>query len=288
MEQAAHDLPVRGIRRFHLVTQDLPRLTGFYRDVLGFAIEGDVQPIGTAELQLLGIEGAGRRQVLGIGDQSIAIDTFGTAGRPCPADGDAASLWFQHLALIVADMAPAHARLRDTTAITTGGPQHLPAAAGGVHALKFRDPDGHPLELLQFPSATTPAAWQGRSARPGQIALGIDHSAISVRDTAVSTAFYAGLGLRAAGRTLNSGPAQQRLDGLRDVEVDVVALQPEDGTPHMELLGYRVPRGAAGSTLRANDMAATRVLWRGRDARLLCDPDGHLLQVERSASPLDL
>ncbi len=149
-----------------------------------------------------------------------------------------------------------------------------------MHAYKFRDPDGHPLELLQFPDGSPPPAWQGKSAAAGQIGLGIDHSAISVADANASAAFYGSLGLTPGERTLNRGPKQQRLDNLRDVEVTVAPMQPAAGTPHLELLGYHVPRGAAGPALQANDVAATRIVWRGTRAALLRDPDGHLQQVE--------
>ena len=271
---------LHGIRGFRLVTADLSRLTGFYRDVLGFAVEGDVQPIPTEELRLLGVQGGGQRQQLSIGRETVTIDQFETAGRPYPAGSDAASLWFQHLALITVDMAKAHGRLRDIAPISIDGPQQLPPSSGGVRAFKFRDPDGHPLELLQFPPAGVPPAWKDGVTLPGQIALGIDHSAISVRDAEASTAFYAALGLRPGKSTFNAGPAQQRLDDLQSVEVAVVPMLPEQDAPHLELLGYEVPRGQAGPALRANDVAATRLLWRGSRTELLSDPNGHLHQIE--------
>jgi len=271
---------LHGIRAFRLVTPDLPRLTGFYRDVLGFVAEGDVQPISAEELHSLGVQGGGWRQILSIGRQTVAIDRFEIAGRSYPAGSDAASLWFQHLALVVVDIAEAHGRLRDTAPISIGGPQQLPPSSGGVQALKFRDPDEHPLEFLQFPPSAVPAVWQDRTGLPGQIALGIDHSAISVHDAEASTAFYAALGLKQGKRTINEGQAQQRLDDLRMVEVSVVPMIPEASEPHLELLAYHQPQGNRGPRLRANDVAATRIVWHGTTAGLLSDPDGHLQQIE--------
>ena len=78
--------------------------------------------------------------------------------------------------------------------ISTDGPQVLPASSGGVTAYKFRDPEGHPLELLAFPPDAIPARWQKVSATG---CLGIDHSAISVVDTDQSIKFYERLGLGA-------------------------------------------------------------------------------------------
>ena len=271
---------LQAVAAFTLVTADLARLVAFYRDLLGFASPMADKSIDHGEMALLGLSGPGRRQVLSLGGQTLWIDQFEQAGRPYPADGDAASLWFQHLALVVDDMHTAHNRLRGINPISRGGPQLLPAASGGVQAFKFRDPDGHPLELLQFAHDKTPCAWRDRRRLDGQIGLGIDHSAVSVADAEASATFYEALGLGSGERTLNDGAAQQRLDGLPGVEVAVLPMNPQAGTPHLELLGYRTPKGQAGPRLRPNDVAATRIVWRGQQVGLISDPDGHLHQVQ--------
>ena len=267
------------ITGFGIVTADLPRLVQFYRDVLGFAAQGEERPIDQAEIALLGLSGNGRRQVMSLGRQTISIDQFEQTGRSYPPGSDAASLWFQHLALVVSDMGEAFAQLRDVVPISQGGPQQLPSSSGGVQAFKFRDPDGHPLELLQFPRDRTPNAWRTDQRSVGQIGLGIDHSAVSVADADASTAFYRALGLSIGDRTLNEGPEQKRLDALRGVKVAVVSMVPLEGTPHLELLGYQIPSGDPGPALEANDVAATRIIWGGSEAKLIRDPDGHLHQV---------
>ena len=124
-----------------------------------------------------------------------------------------------------------------------------------------------------------PATWQDRATLPGQIALGIDHSAISVRNVEASSAFYETLGLTRGKGTTNVGPEQQNLDDLQSVEVMVIPLVPREAAPHLELLGYQTPRGQPGAALRANDVAATRLVWHGCRAELIRDPDGHLHQV---------
>ena len=270
--------PLASVAGFCLVTQDLPRLRQFYCAGLGFAVLDGEQPIPASQCTLLGLPGGGLRQTLALGEQRVTLEQYEHAGRPYQG-GNAAALWFQHLALVVADMTQAWPRIADALQISLGGPQLLPASSGGVQAVKFRDPDGHPLELLQFPERTRPAAWQNRYASAGQIGLGIDHSAISVADIAASIAFYRPLGLTPGNRTDNHGPEQQRLDDLADVRVAVVPLQPSGATPHLELLGYQVPRGAAGHSLQPNDAAATRIVWHGARTALLRDPDGHLHQV---------
>jgi catechol 2,3-dioxygenase-like lactoylglutathione lyase family enzyme len=259
---------LRAIAGFHLVTADLQHLLHFYERVLGFTPDGPEQPIDSTEMRLLGLAGGGRRRFLRRGRQRLALDHFDEPGEPYPADADAASLSFQHFALVVTDMAEAYQRLRDTASITQAGPQQLPASAGGVCAFKFRDPDGHPLEFLQFPP-------DAQKSAPG-----IDHSAISVADIELSEAFYESLGLRVGRATLNHGPEQARLDDLDGVQVAVVPMLPHIETPHLELLGYRVPhRDARPSPWKANDIAATRIVWEGTRAALLRDPDGHLQHV---------
>ncbi len=167
---------------------------------------------------------------------------------------------FQHIALPVSDMAAAMARLAPFAPrmISVGGAQVLPESSGGVTAVKFRDPDGLPVEFLRFPD--------GRAG-------GIDHSAMVVADVARSIAFYRErLGLRVVARQVNAGPEQDRLDGLDGVEVDVVALAAEVATPHVELLGYRRP-GVV--TRRAGQVSATRLVFEAEGEALFYDPDGH-------------
>jgi hypothetical protein len=58
-------------------------------------------------------------------------------------------------------------------------------------------------------------------------------------------------------------------------------MNPSRQPPHVELLGYRRPTPRTGAGLRANDIAATRILWRSDREELLRDPDGHLHQLTR-------
>ena len=76
-----------------------------------------------------------------------------------------------------------------------------------------------------------------------------------------SLAFYTELlGFHVAGRSLNRGSGQDRLDGLAGCEVDVVALEPAAvAVPHVELLHYRRPPGRSLSAgFGANDVPSVR------------------------------
>ena len=183
---------------------------------------------------------------------------------------------FQHLALVASDVGEAWAKARaaGATPISRGGPVTLPPSTGSVTAIKFRDPNGHPLELIHFPDATA-KGWNGEGL------LGIDHSALVATDLAASQSFYVGFGLTPGEATLNRGSTQSALDGLDGALVDVVPVMPAHRSPHVELLHYRSPANAPDAPWAVADIAATRIVWRGDAPALLRDPDGHLHQVER-------
>ena len=158
--------------------------------------------------------------------------------------------------------------------ISRRGPVMLPKSAGGATAVKFRDPEGHPLEFIQFPSGANPD-WKGTGI------MGIDHSAISVSDVAASRHFYANCGLSEADPPSIKARRRTRSTVSMASEVDVVPMNPTNEPPHVEMLGYRHPVGRALGPLSTNDLAATRVVWRSNVDGLIRDPDGHLHQLSR-------
>ncbi|WP_152046488.1 VOC family protein [Aureimonas psammosilenae] len=213
---------------------------------------------------------------LHLGEERVEIER--TEGAPTPADLVSNDTRFQHFAVIVSDMDAAYVRLQSVkgwTPISTRGPEQLPQASGGVTAFKFHSPEGHPLELLQFPEGKAPAPWNARSG----LHLGIDHSAIGVSDTERSIAFYTRLGFTLAARQTNRGAEQARLDGLvlDDPAVEVTSLTPPGSAPpHLELLCYRRPEAIASPPAEEKSIAATRLILSGMSAPVR-DPDGHLL-----------
>lgn len=254
-----------------LVSGDAAALAGFYTGALGFVRSGTT-PIAAEELAMLGIDGTGGRISLGLAGQVLEIDQFDPPGQPYPQPRASDDRWFQHFAMITSDIAAAWARVlaHGGQGISTGGPVQLPPSNGNVRAAKFRDPDGHPLELLDFSQA-------------GDHPLAIDHSAIVVRDVAASIAFYTARGLAVGDRTLNHGPPQAALDGFPEMgqdapQVDIVPLIPPGAGAHLELLGYRDPAPRAERPWSPRDAAATRLVWQADEAALIADPDGHLHQ----------
>lgn len=262
---------VRSIDRFCLVSANATRLAAFYAAAFDARLLGRERRVP---------EQSARTATLAIGDERIELMTFDDAGAPYPAAAIASDVTFQHFAIVVQNMQDAYLRLRGIDGwqpISRGGPQQLPADSGGVTAFKFRDPEGHPLELIQFCRDAMPARWEEVAA--SRIALGIDHTAISVADGAASIAFYAALGLRVGGRSTNHGPAQDRLDGIDDTSVEVVTLTAPVPTPHLELLCYASRRCVPPACAR--DVAATRTIFQADETLgTLQDPDGHRLVVE--------
>jgi catechol 2,3-dioxygenase-like lactoylglutathione lyase family enzyme len=288
------EFPQKEIQRLAcigLTTHDASALGRFYERVLDFRLLA-THCDGPDWMQACGAADIACRIELGIGEEVIELRQFERPGRAYPLDASASDLRFQHFAIVVADMTAAYRRLCSAdgwSAISTGGPQRLPPSSGGVEAFKFRDPEGHPLELLAFPDGNMPEHWKAYSK--AGLFIGIDHSAISVSDTRRSIAFYQALGLGLASRSVNSGIEQARLDGLTEPQVEVTALAPPHATPHVELLAYRSDRPAERSDLGDNDVAATQLVFdttrlssaNVTGAQRLVDPDGHrLVLIDRT------
>jgi catechol 2,3-dioxygenase-like lactoylglutathione lyase family enzyme len=279
---------VEGLARLGLNTRSVGELGRFYTRAFDCSIVSLERRSGQDFARLMGVPGGAQCLKLNLGRTEIEVLEFDEPGRPYPPGLPADDVRFQHFAIVVADMDRAFERLsqsRGWSAISTGGPQRLPQSSGGVTAFKFRDPDGHPLELLSFPAGHIPAPW--RNIDPRRLFLGVDHSAIGIADAARSIEYYTRLGLRVAATNINQGPEQARLDGISQPVVDVIALQPPQATPHVELLCYRRAAMHSRTVQRSNDIAASRLVFqaasrtRGQAEDLVQDPDGHFLQVTR-------
>jgi len=285
------DIHIQKLARFGLITPDADRLSQFYEQALGFYLRKTERRSGLAFQSLIDVEGGGLSKTLHVGGELVELLQFDRPGRPYPAGATSSDLCFQHFAIVVSDMKSAYQRLSSFpgwSAISTDGPQILPASSGSITAFKFRDPDGHPLELLAFPDDKYPEHWKARRSSDG--CLGIDHSAIVVTDSVQSIAFYEALGLRVAGRSLNVGPEQQRLDAVKDAHVEVTALAPQYATPHLELLSYQSVARGEKIVFGNHDVAATRLMFEAvssstkdkTDSQALIDPDGHHVVIVAS------
>ncbi len=306
---------VQAVAAVGLTVSDLDRAVAFYTRVLGFEMAGETEAAGDEAERLQGLFGLRLRVArLRLGDETLELTEYlAPRGRPIPVDSRSQDRWFQHVALIVSDMDRAYAWLRrNRVEHASPGPQRLPnwnPSAGGIRAFYFRDPDGHPLEVLQFPPGKGDPRWQDAG---GRLFLGIDHTAIVVADTEASLRCYRdALGLQVAGTGENWGPEQERLNNVFGARLRITTLRAAAG-PGIEFLEYLAPRDGRPipADARPSDLAHWQTVLESRDAEaaaralgggacrmaspgvarpdptigftkgfLVRDPDGHAFQI---------
>jgi catechol 2,3-dioxygenase-like lactoylglutathione lyase family enzyme len=258
MPPAAQPL-VQAIDGVAITVGDMERAVDFYARVLFFEKVSDVEVAGEPYERLHGLFGLRMRIVrMQLGREHIDLIEYLTPrGRPIPPDSRSNDRWFQHIAIIVSDMDQAYLWLRrHRVQHASPEPQRLPdwnRNAAGIRAFYFKDPDGHPLEVLQFPPDKGDPRWQLPSS---SIFLGIDHTAIVVGDTEASLRFYRKtLGLRVASQGENYGIEQERLNNIFGARLRITTLRAQAG-PAIELLEYLTPRDGRPlpGDARANDL----------------------------------
>ena len=300
-----------------MTVSDMDRSVDFFSKILSFEKVSDVEVAGEDYEHLEGLFGLRMRVVrMKLGEEFISLTEYlAPKGRPIPVDSRSNDHWFQHIAVITSDMDKAYAWLRQNKVEhASSGPQRLPdwnKNASGIKAFYFHDPDGHNLEILQFPAGKGDAKWH----RPNdKLFLGIDHTAIVVSDTEASLKFYREvLGMRVAGESENYGTEQEHLNNVFGARLRITSMRAMDGGPGIEFLEYLAPRNgrafpaderasdvvhwqttltvnkaeAAALSLRANRsmFVSPGLVQLGSDdlgftkALLVRDPDGHVMQL---------
>ena len=263
--------------------KDAARSSDWYRKTLGFKILNEDIYDGDWLATLLGLtEAVIKRKRLQLGDEILELwqwlegenadealpETLST----CPAGNDAA---FQHICLVTTDLGQAFSMGAEQAAQISSAPQRLPdwnPGAGGICAVKFQDPDGHPLELLEFPAGKGDSRWQkanndsnnlakGLEKQSKDLFLGLDHTAISILETERSLQFYTNiLGMELAGQGHNFGPEQDAMDGLNGTDVLISSLHAAGQGMGIELLNYLQPQ--SGQRSRQNPQSNDWLEWR--------------------------
>jgi catechol 2,3-dioxygenase-like lactoylglutathione lyase family enzyme len=295
----------------------MDRAVDFYSHVLSFKEVRDTKVAGKTYENLEGVFGVRMRVVrLQLGDEFIELTEYlAPKGRPITG-ARSNDRSFQHIAIIVSDMDKAYAWLRQNKVEqVSSGPQRLPnwnRNASGIKAFYFKDPDGHPLEILQFPPDKGAEKWHRPSA---ELFLGIDHTAIVVGDTEASLRFYRDLlGMQITGESENYGTEQERLNDVVGAHLRITSLRAFSG-PGVELLEYLSPRDGNPFPLdeHANDVihrqtvlitksadqaardlllakvnfVSSGVIANQKDelgyraAFIVRDPDGHAVEIEQ-------
>jgi len=274
---------------------DLDRSVDFFTRVLGFTMDGETEVAGPAYEELTGVFGVRMRVArVRLGAETLEITQYlAPEGRPMPVDTRSQDRWFQHVAIVVSDVDAAYRRLREhKVRHASTGPQLLPGAnpnAGGIRAFYFKDPDGHFLELIWFPPGKGDPRWQRATSAP--LFLGIDHTAIVVRDTEASLRFYRDLlGFSVAGQSRNFGTEQAHLNNVEGASLLITGLRLPEG-PGVELLEYITPSDGRDypAAARANDVLHwhTTLVARRPDALALAATMGSPLVSRGVAALLD-
>ncbi len=260
------------IKAIEMTVSELPAALDFYTNVLQF------QPIRREKNA--GLTTAHLR----LGEETLILRDYASDGRKIPANLSGNDHSFQHLAIVVGDIDAAYAHLvRHGTRIVSAGVQRLPNwnfDAAGIRALYFRDPDGHFLELIQFPKEKGEPRWHRRSA---MLFRGIDHSAIVVSNMKKSVAFYRDtIGLCVIGESFNYGGEQELLNRVPGSRIRITSLRGAKG-PGLELLQYEAPgmAHALAGDPAPNDSSYWQIDFQigGRTGEGR-DPDGHALALQ--------
>src|SRR5439155_15033068 len=127
-----------------LTVSDMDRSVAFYTSVLEFRQVADTVVTGDGYGRLEGVPGSRVRVVrLQLGDETLQLMAWlHPTGRPAPTGAHSNDRWFQHVAIIVSDMARAYAVLE----------------AHGVGACRRRrsgSPIGTPTRAASAPSTST-------------------------------------------------------------------------------------------------------------------------------------
>ena len=247
------------IKYVGMTVANLEKSVEFYSQVLSFRVTKDIEVWGEDWEKLQGVFGLRMRIVqMQLGDEIISLMEYLTIeGRPLPVDSGSNDRIFQHIAIVVKDMDRAYEHLRQyRVRHSSTSPQQLPEwnkKLGGVKAFYFKDPDGHNLELIQFPPDKADAEWLQTTDK---LFLGIDHSAIVVKDAQASFSLYGDrLDLKLMLQAENYGTEYEHISGIFGARVQVNSMKPPSGIG-FELLEYIAPTNGKDMPIdsKANDL----------------------------------
>jgi glyoxylase I family protein len=138
---------------------EMERSLAFYRDGLGLRVIFDVRLDGAGLDAVTGAADA-RGRMVGLvvpGSGKVCIELLGFEHPRSERPPRGRFTGYANLSLSVADLAAAHSACAER-----GLAPQPPVAIGGVKMFFLVDPDGTPIELIEFPrGATTSAAHNG-------------------------------------------------------------------------------------------------------------------------------
>lgn len=148
------DLGIRGFSHVCVSVSDLERSLAFYRDGLGLRVIFDVELAGPGMESVTGEAGAHGRMVGCLVPGGVTLELLWFAHRagtgPLPRRGTG----YTNVSLAVGDLDAAFAALEARGV----RPLQRPVEVGGVRMFFVADPDGTPIELIEFPGGALSSA----------------------------------------------------------------------------------------------------------------------------------
>jgi glyoxylase I family protein len=151
-------LAIQGFSHVCARVSDMERSVAFYRDVLGFDVIFDVELSGAPLEAVTGELGAKGRMVGGLlGGTCVELLEITSNSAP-PARPAGPTLGYTNISLAVDALDAAHHDLK-----THGGDPGPKVEIGGVRMFFLHDPDGTPIEIIEYPNGATTSAqlWRG-------------------------------------------------------------------------------------------------------------------------------
>jgi len=140
---------------------DIERSLDFYRSVLGMDVVFDVELEGSSLEEVTRGAGSKGRMVGGlVGGVMVELLSFGPGRRPQPVT-DGTPLGYTNISVSVPSLDDAFAR-----ATELGCEPQPPVEIAGVRMFFLADPDGTPVEVIEYPGGlrTSAELWRGPSA----------------------------------------------------------------------------------------------------------------------------
>jgi glyoxylase I family protein len=152
-------LDVKGFSHVCIRVSGMERALEFYRETLGFDVVFDVELSGPSLEQVTGETGAHGRMVGGLlGGTSVELLEIDSQDGPA-VGGSGPALGYTNISLSVDDLDGAR------TAAAGAGVEPGPVVGiGGVRMFFVRDPDGTPIEIIEYPDGARTSAQLWRRA----------------------------------------------------------------------------------------------------------------------------
>lgn len=151
---------MKALSHVGLTVADLDRSIAFYHDVLGLAIATEPSPWFDGETlgPAVGVPGAALRQVcLAVGDTYVELLEYRSPPSPTEAPLASHAIGASHVAFVVDDIAATKVELEakgihffsEVNVVDEG-------VLAGWRWVYFSDPDGYPLELVEYAYQRSP------------------------------------------------------------------------------------------------------------------------------------